>query len=163
MVEIDFNNKNILKGHLDQAILQSDYLKDIENRIVIGSLEGGLGYKIFGYFIDFTRNLPEKFRHDTIELIHRYNDYLKNLEEYISCAEVNAKDYNFKLLVDGGERLIEISQNSSIYSLVIGSENIKDFDMFKNFLEMVETCTPNLNNKYKELIKYAKAIHNPNQ
>ena len=35
--------------------------------------------------------------------------------------------------------------------------------LFKNFLEMVETCTPNLNNKYKELIKYAKAIHNPNQ
>jgi len=162
---INFNNRSILQGHLEQALPQVFAEKEVEsinNRLVLGTL-GGLGYKLFPDF----NELPSAFSIRKFKDIGQIQDYLVTTNRYISAATDHAKKFGFEMLSiedlrNPSERVLRpvVNQEDYVYCSAIGSPEIAGSVRFNRFIDMLEQGYDTLNNQYSELKKLGSGLEN---
>ncbi len=149
---INFNDPNILRGYLDQAIGQvfGEDAKKYNERITVGS-EGGLAYAIFSE----TRNVPTRVGAGTLNDAEKVISYFDALKDYIRQAEILAESYGFSLVQTGtpgrDRQILDYSKFAYLYYIAIGSYNIDSPKKFEDFIAMAQKADDFLNEKYKNL------------
>lgn len=157
-LKIDFNNPNLLRGYLEEALPQlglEDALEDVKKRIIVGK-NGGLAHCLFSAS---ELNLPREPRMSSLSEIRALTTCFGAIEDYLGAARDYAQEFDFQLVVNCRDKgIIPVREGANFYfsTAGIGDESIKSLEEFERFLQMVIECREDLIQRYnavKEAIK----------
>jgi hypothetical protein len=139
-VKIDFNNPNILRGHLEQALPQYGLH---EEGILVGA-KGGLACSLFRRPYDIIRDFKGISSFSNMSALRAYFDAVQG---FVQFGSEHAKKFGFGLVTaDTSDRIITngLDFGSNAYYAGIGDENIENAERLERFLEMVKEGHPEI-------------------
>lgn len=156
-LKVNFNNPNILRGHLEQTLPALGIGLDEERRVFVGK-DGGLAYRLFRAGDNYVPR--REIALDTKVDMAAIRNYLNCVDVYLHTATEMAEGYGFKPMSYNGmdELCLEITANTSVFTSVIGDTEIKSAQRFEKFLRMIKEGTPRLKEMYDNVIDSAGKI-----
>ena len=156
-LKIDFNNPQILAGHLEQALPQYG-LQEVKG-ILIGK-EGGLAYSLFKDSYN-SYNIVREFGATSLNEMSVVRAYFDAVQRYVQQGSEHAKKFGFDLVeADTSKTTVTngLDLGSYIYYAGIGSATIENVERFKRFLEMVKEGHPEIERQYAKVRDASKVL-----
>ena len=149
-LEINFNNPDILKGYVDQALPQRE-IGNLRPRIIVGK-GGGLAYMLFEED-NSCSILPQTIPIREFNELAKTKRYINFLEFYINCAKEHADKFKFIMLEKlPYEELKLMHESSLLYNPCIGDIEIGSVERFEKFIDMVKEGHEELDKIYKKVL-----------